>query len=189
MPAADARAGAEVHEHVRGHHRIFVVLDDEDRVAHVAQAFEAREQPGIVPRVQADAGLVEDVQHADEAAADLPGEANPLGFTARERRGGAVEREVMQADVEQEAEPGQDFLQQFPGDQPRNVAEALFVLDEPRHEFADGHGPEFDERLVAHATRPGLRVEPLPVAARAAARRACTFRAASAAARLAAFLN
>ena len=39
--AADAGAGAEVDEVVGGPHRVFVVFDDDDGVAHVAEPFEA----------------------------------------------------------------------------------------------------------------------------------------------------
>ena len=115
--AADAGAGAEVDEVVGGPHRVFVVLDDDDRVAEVAELGERVEQALVVARVEADRGFVEDVEHADEAAADLAGEADALRFAAGERGGGAVEREVVEADVLQEAEAAADFFQDFGGDQ------------------------------------------------------------------------
>ena len=93
--AADAGAGAEIDDVVGGPHRVFVVLDDDDRVAQVAQLLERVEQAVVVARVQADRRLVEDVEHADQAAADLAGQADALRFAAGERRGGAVEREVV----------------------------------------------------------------------------------------------
>ena len=90
--AADAGAGAEVDDVVGGPHRVFVVLDDDDRVAQVAERRERVEQAVVVARVEADRGFVEDVEHADEPAADLAGEADALRFAAGERGGGAVER-------------------------------------------------------------------------------------------------
>ena len=87
------------------------------RVAHVAQPLQRREQPVVVARVQADRRFVEDVEHADQAAADLAGQADALRFAAGERRGGAVERQVVEPDVQQEAEPAADFLEHFGGDQ------------------------------------------------------------------------
>ena len=99
------------------------------------------QQPLVVARVQADARLVEDVQHADQAAADLPGEADALGLAAGERRGGAVERQVVQADVEQEAEPAADLLEQLAGDRSvcdRRQRRSRTVV-EPRHQVADRH--------------------------------------------------
>ena len=90
--AAHAGAGAEVDEVVGRPHRVFVVFDDDDRVAQVAELGERVEQPLVVARVQADRRFVEDVQHADEAAADLAGQANALRFAAGKRRGRAFER-------------------------------------------------------------------------------------------------
>ena len=80
-------------------------------------SLERVEQPVVVARVQADRRFVEDVEHADQAAADLAGQANALRLAAGERRRGAVEREVFEPDVEQEAEPAADFLEHFVGDQ------------------------------------------------------------------------
>ena len=51
--AAHAGAGAEVDDVVGGPHRVFVVLDDDDRVAHVAQAVRAWRAAG---RCRAGAG-------------------------------------------------------------------------------------------------------------------------------------
>ncbi len=80
--AVDARAGAEVDHPVGGADRVLVMLDDDDGVAEVAQAAQRREQAVIVLLVQADAGFVEDIQHARQAGADLAGEADPLAFAA-----------------------------------------------------------------------------------------------------------
>ena len=99
LAAADAGAGAEVDDVVGGPHRVFVVLDDDDGVAHVAELARGCEQPVVVARMQADRRLVEDVEHADQPAADLAGQADALRLAAGERRGGAVERQVVQADV------------------------------------------------------------------------------------------
>ena len=97
--AAHARAGAEIDDVVGGAHRVFVVLDHDDRVALIAQPLERRQQPIVVARVQSDRRFVEDVQHADQSAADLPGEANSLCLAAGERRGRAVERQIVEPDV------------------------------------------------------------------------------------------
>ena len=48
--------------------------------------FERGEEPAIVARMQADGRFIENVEHAGQAAADLAGEADALGFAAGERR-------------------------------------------------------------------------------------------------------
>ena len=121
--AAHAGAGAEVDDVVGRPHRVFVVLDHHHRVAHVAQPGQRVEQAVVVARMQADRRFVENVQHADQPAADLSGQANALRFAAGERRRGAVEREVVEPDVHQEAEPAADFLQHLGGDERPRVVE------------------------------------------------------------------
>ncbi|MEI2718847.1 MAG: hypothetical protein V9E87_01700 [Gemmatimonadales bacterium] len=73
--------------------------------------------------------LVEDVEHADEARADLRGEADALRLAARERAGRAVEREVVQADVGEEAQPLDHFLEDRAGDV--GVDGARLAVDRP----------------------------------------------------------
>ena len=64
-------AGPHVDEPVGAPHHLLVVLDDDDRVADVAQPLERADQARVVALVQADRRLVEDVEHADELRADL----------------------------------------------------------------------------------------------------------------------
>ena len=99
------------------------MLDDEHGVAEIAQAAQRREQHVVVALVQADAGFVEDVEHARQAAADLAGEADALALAARQRAAGAVEVEIVEADIVEEAEPLDDLLQDALGDRVLLVAE------------------------------------------------------------------
>ena len=69
----------------------------------------AAEQPGVVARVQADRRLVEHVEHAGQAAADLAGQADPLALAAGERRRAAGQRQVVEPDVDQELQPVADL--------------------------------------------------------------------------------
>ena len=87
LAAVDAGAGADV-EHVVGlHDRVLVVLDHDHGVAEVAQALQRFQQPRVVALVQADRRLVQHVEHAGEAGADLRGEADALALAARQRAG------------------------------------------------------------------------------------------------------
>ena len=114
---------------VGGAHRLFVVLDDDHGVAEVAQLLERREQPRVVALMQPDRRLVEDVEHADEARADLRREADALRLAAGERLGRAAEREVVETDVDEEAQPLAHFLENRPGD--LRVESGLAVRREP----------------------------------------------------------
>ncbi len=100
---------AQVDHMIGAADRVLVMLHDDDGIPQVTQPVQRAQQPLVVALVQADGRLVEDVHHAGEARADLAREPDALGLTARERIGGAIEPEVVEADVGQEAEPLHDF--------------------------------------------------------------------------------
>ena len=116
MAAVLARARPDVDHPVGRADGVLVVLDHDQRVAEVAQPQQGVEQLLVVALVQPDRRLVEHVEDADEAGADLGGEPDPLRLSAGQRRRRPVEAEVVEADVEQEPEPRVDFLEDQPGD-------------------------------------------------------------------------
>ena len=86
-PAARlARAGPEVDKVVGRLDDLAVVLDQDQRVAQVAEVPQGAEQPAVVARVQPDRRLVEHVDDAGQPAADLAGQADSLALAAGERR-------------------------------------------------------------------------------------------------------
>ena len=115
-PAVLTGAGAEIDDVVGGAHHRLVVLDDEHGVAEIAQARERADQPLVVDRVEADGGLVADVEHPHQGRPDLRREPDALPFAAGERGGGAVEREVLEPDVAQEGETPPDLLEDLARD-------------------------------------------------------------------------
>src|SRR5262249_47408189 len=58
LTAAHAGTWAEIDDVIRGVHGVLVVFDDQDGVAHVAQALQRAQQSVVVARVQADGRLV-----------------------------------------------------------------------------------------------------------------------------------
>ena len=85
--SAFAGARAHVHHEVGRTDGVLVVLHHHDRVAQVAQVAQRGDEAVVVSLVKADAGLVEDVEHAHEAGTDLRGQADALRLTARKGRG------------------------------------------------------------------------------------------------------
>ncbi len=82
-----AGAGADIDHIIGGEHGILVMLDHDHGVAEVAQPPERAEQALIVALVQADGGLVQHIEHAGQAGADLAGEADALALAAGQRAG------------------------------------------------------------------------------------------------------
>ena len=91
MPCAAVLAGTgpDIDDVVGREHRLLVVLDDQHRVTEVAEPLERPDQLVVVPLMEADRRLVEDVENADKRRADLRCEPNSLRFTARKGHGGA----------------------------------------------------------------------------------------------------
>ncbi|MCY1236705.1 hypothetical protein D9M72_493750 [compost metagenome] len=90
---------------------VFVVLHDDERVAEVAQAGQRFDQAVVVALVQADGGLIQNVEDTHEAGADLGCQADALGFAAGQCAGRALQVQVLQPDVEEEGQACLDFLQ------------------------------------------------------------------------------
>ena len=114
--ASAVHAGARPHldDVIGGANRVLVVLDDDHGVADVAQALERRDHLDVVLRMQADARLVEHVEHAHQPRADLRRQPDALRLAARERARAAVEVQVVEADAEQQLEPAANLLQHLP---------------------------------------------------------------------------
>ena len=109
--AVDAGAGAHVDDVVGGADGVFVVLDDDDRVAEIAQAAQRFEQALVVALMQADRRFVEHVEHARQARTDLRGEADALALAARQGARVARQRQIFEADVVEKAQAVADLFQ------------------------------------------------------------------------------
>ena len=105
-----ARARADIHDVVGCQHGVLVVLDHDQGVAQVAQAFQGGQQLVVVALVQADGRLVQDIQHAHERRADLGRQTDALALAAGQRARRARQGQVFQADRLQKAQPVLDLL-------------------------------------------------------------------------------
>ena len=171
VAAMDAGAGADVEHMIGGADGVLVVLDHDHGVAEVAQALERFEQARIVALVQADRGLVEHVEHAGEAGADLRGEADALALAAGQRAGGAAEREIIEPDIDQEFQPLADFLEDAHGDLVLLGVEVLRQLGEPVAGALDRQLGDFGNVLAGDLDAQRFGLEPRAVAGRRRARR------------------
>jgi len=94
-----AGARAHIDDKIGGAHHAFVVLNDEDGIADIAQPFQGFNQAVTVRQMQADGGFVADVEDTHQAAADLGGQTDTLSFTAAERHRGTFQRQVIKPDI------------------------------------------------------------------------------------------
>ena len=112
--------------------------------------------------MRCDGGLVEDVEHAHEARADLGGQADALRLAAGERRRRAREREVVEADVDEEAQARHDLLDHGAGDEALPVVE-LERLEE-RERVLAREVADLVDRLAAHRDGQDLGLQARAVA-------------------------
>ena len=182
LAAVLAGARTEVDQVVGGADRLFVVLDDDDAVALVAQPAQRGQQAPVVALVQADRRLVEHVEDAGQVGADLRRQADALPFPAGQRRGAAPQRQVADADVVEEAQAVADLAQQPAGDEVLALGElealegAQGVRDGQRDVLGDGLaldadgaalGPQALALAVGAAPQAAQRLQDLPIRPRA----------------------
>ncbi len=141
----------DVHHPVGGADRVLVVFDDDQGVTKVAQPDQRLDEATVVPLVQADRRLVQDVEDPDQPRTDLGGEPDPLRLPPGQRAGGTVQGQVVQPDVEQEREPRVDLLEYPAGDRPFPLGE----LERPQElgAFPDGHSGHLGDRTTAQGHR------------------------------------
>ena len=60
----------------------FVMLHHNQGIAQVTQVLQGCQQPVVVPLVQTDTGLIQDVTYAHQSGANLSCQTDTLGFTA-----------------------------------------------------------------------------------------------------------
>ena len=145
--------------------RLLVVLDHDHGIALVLELFQRVEQPPVVPGVQTDGRLVQDVADAPEVGAQLRGQADPLRLTAAQGRGRPIQRQVAQTHPLQELKARTDLGEHvagnlpFPADKLESPEETLRSFDRKSRQLTDRPAAE------PHGSR--LRSEPGPAALRA----------------------
>ena len=115
LPAMHTRRWAHVDDMVSGENGVLIMLHNDHGVSKITQAFQCFQQAIIVALMQANARLIQNIEHAGQAGANLAGEADALAFTAGQRARSAAERQVFEADIIEEVEPVIDLFQDTPG--------------------------------------------------------------------------
>ena len=164
VPAMDAGARPHIDDPIGGADRLLVVLDDDDRVAEVAQPLQGLEQAPVVALVQADRRLVEDIEHPGQPRADLRGEPDALALAARERARGARQGQVFEPDILQKAEALVDLLQDALGDLALARRQLRVDPGEPGAGLGDRQSRDLADVLAGDLDRERLGLEPVAAA-------------------------
>ncbi len=81
------------------------MFDNQNGISQVAQALQGLEEAFVVALMEADAWLVKNIKNSHQTCANLGGEADALRFTSGKRAAFAIQCEIGQADVLEEAQP------------------------------------------------------------------------------------
>ncbi len=155
---------ADVDDPVGGTDRLLVVLHDEDRVAQVAETGQGGDELGVVALVEPDGRLVEDIEDPHQRRPDLGRQADSLGLAAGQRHAGPIERQVVQPDVDQEADAGRDLLEHLVGDRPLALVELRRELADPGERVGHRRRRDIVDRFPIDRHRQDLGAEALPAA-------------------------
>ncbi len=122
------------------------------------------QQPGVVALVQADRRLVQHIEHAGQAGADLRGEPDALAFAARQCARGARQVEIIEPHIDEELQPLADFLEDARGDFLVLGLQLGQQFVEPLIGLADRHFRNLADVLAVDLHRQRLRLQPVAVA-------------------------
>ncbi|VTM87635.1 Uncharacterised protein [Raoultella ornithinolytica] len=137
---------ADIDDVVGGADGVFIMLDDNHRIAQITQMNQRAEQTFVIALMQADGRLIQHIHHADQAGANLACQANTLGFTAGERFCRTGERQVVQADVDEEFQAIANLFQHFLRNL-RPLAGQLQIGEEI-HRVANAHVRDGGQRRI-----------------------------------------
>ncbi len=101
LAATWTRARSQIDNVVGGADRFFIVLNHDHGIAEIAQSPQGPKQTRIVPLMQADARLVQNVKNPCQAGADLRRQPDALRFPAGKRPALAIEGEIAESNLDE----------------------------------------------------------------------------------------
>ncbi len=109
MTAVNTWSGSHLDDMVGSTDGIFVVLHHDHAIADIAQLLEGGDHFDVIARMQANARLIQHVEHTHQPRTDLRGEAKSLVFAPRKGGRPAVQVQVVEADSYEQTQTYPDF--------------------------------------------------------------------------------
>ena len=97
-------SGTHINDMIGSQHGVFIMFHHDQGVSQVTHLFQGSDQLGVVPLVQPDARLIQDIEHSHQLGTDLGGQTDPLRLPAGQGTGGTVQCEIVQTHIDQETE-------------------------------------------------------------------------------------
>ena len=110
LTALRTGARSDVDDVIGGTHGILIMFDDDHGIPEVTKVLQRRNQTIVIPLMQADTRLIEDIGDPDETGADLCREADTLRLTTGKGTGGPAQGQVIETDIQHELNAAPDLL-------------------------------------------------------------------------------
>ena len=160
-----SRARPEIDDMIGPAHRLFIVLDNDERVPLRAQRRQRLEQPHIIARMQTDRRLIENVEDAAQIRTKLRRQPDALRFAAAQGFRRTSQREITEPDILHELEPLRDLRHEIV--RHGFLVAAKTQLADQLQRFARGERGEIIDRLILQADMTRDRIQTGAVASRA----------------------
>ena len=89
-------AWSDIHHIIRRQHRILIMLYHDQRISQILEIFQGSDQFIIVPLVQSDTRLIQNIGNSHQPRTDLRGKTDSLGLSAGQRTGSAGKAQIVQ---------------------------------------------------------------------------------------------
>src|SRR5260370_37991911 len=116
IPSMLACPWSNIDDVIGGTHRIFIVLDHQQRITKVTQTQQGLNQACVIALVQSNAWLIQYVEHAHQTRADLCCQANTLCLATAKTGCLPVHGQVIQANSHQELQARPDLFEHLASD-------------------------------------------------------------------------
>ena len=155
------RFRSHIDQQVGRPHHLLVVFHHHHGVADIAQPPEHLDQAGGVPRMQADAGFVQDIERSHQGTSQGRHQTYPLAFPAGKRVARPAEGQVRQAHIADILQSGNHLFDGLPRNGPLGIGQRH--RGEKCQQFIHVHIQQFSQVPSAHLDIQGLRAQTCPV--------------------------
>ena len=133
------------------------------RISIIPQLLQGMDQPPVVFLVQADTRFIQNIQHIYQLWTDLSSQTYPLRFPAGQSHRLTIQRQVFQAHIQKELQPGTDFFKYLSGNLPLFVFELCFGGTYPFIQIAQFHRSQFSNIFTGNPEIQSFLIQALPV--------------------------
>ena len=109
--------GTDIDYTIRRAHGILIMFDHDQAVAKIAKAHQRSQKLVIIPLMETDTWLVQNIGNSNKAGTDLCGKTDSLCLPAGKSSGSSSKGKILQNNLRKKSHSGTDLLQDLLTDQ------------------------------------------------------------------------